>query len=436
MKKILLFIGLFGSSLCLEAQTVVTPPTKNKPTATQNKHFDMNQMKARQPHSGERATTVWLNYASSMDAYLGGGTAGPAELNSNYLFVDSTVQGEFGAGSFSSVWVHHLGDILDVKSDVFDVVDGINWDGTVSYQVDSMSIVYAYTRNVTAIDTLVVTVLTNNVTSSLYSSGFIAPTATNYGTDTLSFKTLNYSMTTNAPTGSGRKTFKVPLTDLDSSSNFVEKAFAIPGGMNVNAGKLFAASVTFKPGYTYASEDHIDDYNAFFFASYEENGATTFPTYFDCNYQSAACDYNSSSIVPQDVRYGTAGGWNGRFIPSYAYTDAYAFEHHLISYRVTAPPPSGVGINEVAANGFSLNQNQPNPFNGQTTISYSLNKGAEKISVQIFDVTGVKLFERNDSNVKAGNYSVDVNTADYAAGLYFYTINVDGQKLTKKMIAK
>ncbi|MCE3280883.1 MAG: Por secretion system C-terminal sorting protein [Bacteroidetes bacterium] len=436
MKKILLFIGLFGSSLCLEAQTVVTAPIKTQPTATQNKHFDMNQMKARQPRAGERATSAWLNYASSMDEYLGGGSAGPAELNTNYLFVDSTVHGEFGAGTFSSVWVHHLGDILDVKSDVFDVVDGINWDATVSYQVDSMSIVYAYTRNVTSIDTLVVTVLTNNVATSLYSGYFTGATAANYGTDTLSLKTLNYSMTTNAPTGSGRKTFKVPLTDLDSSSNFVEKAFAIPGAMNVNAGRLFAASVTFKPGYTWNSEDHVDDLNAFFFASYEENGAGTFPTYFDCNLNSVACDYNSSSIVTQDVRYGTAGGWNGKFIPAYAYTAPYAFEHHLISYRVTAPPPSGVGIDEVTANGFSLNQNQPNPFNGQTTISYSLDKGAEKVSVQIFDVTGVKLFERNDSNVKAGNYSVDVNTADYAAGLYFYTINVDGQKLTKKMIAK
>jgi hypothetical protein len=304
-----------------------------------------------------------------------------------------------------------------------------------------MSIVYAYTRNVNVVDTLVVTLLHNNVAANLYSSGFVAPTAANYGTDTLGFKTLNYSTTTNMATGSGRKTFKIPLDAMDEApTNYMEKAFAVPGGFNVPAGKLLGADIMFKPGYTWVPEDHVDDLNAFFFTSYEEMGGGTtggtYQTYWDCNYQSAACDYNSSSIVPQDVRYATAGTWNNRFIPSYAYGVSYGFEHHLISYRVTSPPPSGVGIEEVSAETFALIQNQPNPFNDQTTISYQLNKSAEKVSVQIFDVTGVKVFERNSSDVKAGSYSVDVNTADYAAGLYFYSITVDGQKITKKMIAE
>lgn len=431
-------MGLFGTVFGLDAQTVMTPPNNTNPTPTLNVQFDLNNLKARKSVSERTAGTFWFNYASSIDQYNGGGagSTGPAELNSNYLFPDSTVQGEFGAGNFSSVWVHHLGDILDVKSYMFNIIDGCDWTAADAYQVDSMSIVYAYTRNVNVVDTLVVTLLSNSTASNLYSSGFIGTTAANYGTDTLSFKTLNYSMTTNAATGTGRKTFKIPLDAADTAiTSYLEKSFEVPGGFNVPAGKLLGCDIMFKPGYTWVSEDHVDDLNAFFFASYEENGATTYPTFQDCNYQSAGCDYNVSSIIPQDVRYGLAGSWNGRFIPSYAYTDAYAFEHHLISYRVTNPIPT-TSIELEAGNDFALNQNQPNPFKDQTTINYSLKKSAGKVSVQVYDVTGAKLFETNDSNVKAGIYSVDVNTSEFASGLYFYSITVDGVKVTKKMIAQ
>jgi hypothetical protein len=441
MKKILLLIGLFATSMCLEAQTTMPAANSNYPTRTQPVHMDLNKLRARK-NTGERTETAWLNYAITMDQYQGGGpgSVGPAELSGNYLFPDSTVQGEFGTGNFSSVWVHHLGDILDVKSDFFAIIDGINWDATYAYQVDSMAIVYSYVRNTTEIDTLVVTLLSNSVASNLYSSGFIAPTATDYGTDTLSFKSMNYSITQNMVSGSGRKTFKIPLDDTDGtlSGDYVEKAFAVPAGFNVPANKLLGCDIMFKPGYSWNSEDHVDDLNAFFFASYEENGGSasggTFQTYVDCNYQSAGCDYNVSSIIPQDVRYANAGSWNGKFIPSYAYTVGYSFEHHLISYHVTNPIP--LAIDENTGNDFALNQNQPNPFKDQTTINYQLKKEAQTVSVQIYDVTGVKLFEKTESNVKAGNYSVDVNTTDYAAGLYFYSITVDGAKVTKKMIAE
>jgi hypothetical protein len=441
MKKLLLLIGIYGVSVCVNAQgTLPSHSNATKPTRTQNLHFDASKLKAKQAKAADRtAATTWLSYALTMDSYNGGGSTGPAVLNSNYLFPDSTVQGEFGTGNFSSVWLHHIGDVLDVKSGYFNVVDGLDWTAADAYQVDSMSIVYAYMRNLTEIDTLVVTLETNVIlsgtTNNFYSSGFLAPTATDYGTDTLGFKTLRYDQVNNVANATGKYTFKIPLDDADSDpTNYIEKAFALPIPFDVAAGKLLGCDIMFKPGYTWNSEDHVDDLNAFFFASYEENGDGTFPTYTDCNYQSAACDYNSSSTVPQDVRYNTAGTWNGKFIPSYAYPDAGSYEHHLISYRVTNPIP--LSVKENAGNDFALNQNQPNPFKDQTTINYQLKKGADNVSIQIYDVTGVKLFEKNESNAKAGSYSVEVNTSDFAAGLYFYSITVDGAKVTKKMIAE
>ncbi len=446
MKKIVLFLGMSSILFCAQAQQ--TPVSVNNQKTTTAKHmlFDKQKFIANKGlANASRATTesFWLNYGVSQDQLLGGGagSTGPSKLNSNYLFPDSTAFGEFGAGNFSSIWVHHLGDMLDVKSSVFNSIDGVTWTAATAYSVDSMSIVYGYSRNdanTAVVDTLVVTMFTNATSTNNPNSGFIGTTAANYATDTLSFKKLKYLQASNTVDAVGKYTFKIPLTIADTANTYYnEKAFKVPVPFNVPAGKLLSTDIQFIPGYTYALGDHIDYvHNAFFFTSYEENGnaggAGTFPMYYDCNYQSAACDYNLSHILPQDVRYNQAGTWNGYFIPTYAYGITYGFEHHLISYKVVNPPTAITELN----NNFSLDQNQPNPFKGATTINYQLKKYAGNVSLQIYDVRGVKLYETSTSNVKAGNYSVDVKNVSFAPGLYFYSLEVDGARVAKKMIVE
>ena len=276
---------------------------------------------------------------------------------------------------------------------------------------------------------------TNNTAANMPGYYFTGTTATAYGTDTLSFRAIKYTQATNKLNATGSYTFDVLLTNLDTAVTFYrEKQFKVPAGFVVPANKLLGSDVQFIPGYTYALGDHIDYVaNAFFFTSYEENGASTYPTYFDCNLLAASCDYNSSDIVPQDVRYNTAGTWNGLFIPAYGYTQPFAFEHHLISYKVTSPP---LGINEIGNADFALSQNQPNPFSTVTSITYDLAKSASKVSLEIFDVTGAKVFENVESNQKSGSYSVNVSNVKFTPGVYFYSLTVDGAKVTKKMIAQ
>lgn len=440
MKKILLFLGMSSILFSSQAQQTSVSVDLNKTTPAKHMLFNQQKFIANKGLSNaSRATTesFWLNYGVSQDQFLGGGvgSTGPAVLNANYLFPDSTGYGEFGAGNFAPVWIHHLADMLDVKSAVFGGIDGLTWNATTAYSVDSLSIVYGYTRNdpnTAVVDTLVVTMFTNATASNNPGSGFISTTAANYGTDTVTFKKIKYLQASNTVDAVGKYSFKVPLTIADTAGTYYnEKAFKVPVPFNVPAGKLLSTDIQFIPGYTYALGDHIDYvHNAFFFTSYEENGASTFPMYYDCNYQSASCDYNLSYILPQDVRYNQAASWNGSFIPTYAYGVTYSFEHHLISYKVVNPPTA---IKELNTN-FSLDQNQPNPFKGETTISYQLNKYAGKVSLQIFDVRGVKLYETATSNVKAGNYSVDVKNIDFAPGMYFYSLEVDGTRVAKKMI--
>lgn len=94
----------------------------------------------------------------------------------------------------------------------------------------------------------------------------------------------------------------------------------------------------------------------------------------------------------------------------------------------------GVGINETANTGIALEQNMPNPSNGSTTIRYSLANGGTNVTLEVYDVTGTLISSVDQGTRAAGQHTVDLNTTNYAAGVYFYTLNVDGVKVTKKMV--
>ena len=66
-------------------------------------------------------------------------------------------------------------------------------------------------------------------------------------------------------------------------------------------------------------------------------------------------------------------------------------------------------------------------------IRYNIAKSAN-VALEVYDVTG-KLVESVDQGQQvAGQHQIDLNTASYAPGVYFYTLNVDGVKVTRKMI--
>jgi hypothetical protein len=103
----------------------------------------------------------------------------------------------------------------------------------------------------------------------------------------------------------------------------------------------------------------------------------------------------------------------------------------VINYNVQGK--STVGILEQNEK-FSLAQNAPNPFNGETTIAYSLKSSAKNVSFYVYNVAGVRVFEKSQLNPGAGSYSLDFSKSTLAAGIYFYTLNVDGHQLTRKMV--
>lgn len=86
--------------------------------------------------------------------------------------------------------------------------------------------------------------------------------------------------------------------------------------------------------------------------------------------------------------------------------------------------------------GMQLGQNYPNPsIDGNTTITYSLNKSVDNVQLVVIDANGKEVATVNDGSKLAGTYTIELNS-QLSAGIYFYSLVADGQRLTKKMIVK
>ncbi|MES2761692.1 MAG: PKD domain-containing protein [Bacteroidota bacterium] len=306
----------------------------------------------------------WFNYGEKAEILYGT----TSDVSSNYLFPDSLGYGDFG-GTIAPCWIHHLGELVDFRSIVFSLDPSTSWvesNGAAPFKIDSMSIFYAYTRNhpnPNIIDTLIVTVFDNTSPSNLAISGMTGAPATNYLTDTICYRFPGYNSVSNlvsVPNGTmlptstpnGEYKFKVLLTLADTAIiSYREKKFNLPIPFSSNGGKLVVADVMFKPGYTYSLGQNISaTANAFYFSSMEENGHGggfgTYMNYMDCGFGSDLCDYSSSSIVSQQVRYNmSTPSWNYHYIPALAYTMPYAYEHHLISFHLIDTIPSPCQVN-------------------------------------------------------------------------------------------
>lgn len=80
----------------------------------------------------------------------------------------------------------------------------------------------------------------------------------------------------------------------------------------------------------------------------------------------------------------------------------------------------------------SLEQNHPNPFGNETTIGYTLPDGSSA-AIYIFDLTGKQVSVFN--NLKAGKNEIVISSAQLPAGLYNYSLVVNGVILdSKKML--
>lgn len=112
------------------------------------------------------------------------------------------------------------------------------------------------------------------------------------------------------------------------------------------------------------------------------------------------------------------------------------FNHHYISGVNFDFEPDGLGDIDASIDNFvKVGQNQPNPFNGETTVNIDLAEAGD-LSVEVCDITGQSIQVINKGRVAAGLHQVVIDGSNMAGGIYLYTVSAGMHKVTKKMIVK
>ena len=111
----------------------------------------------------------------------------------------------------------------------------------------------------------------------------------------------------------------------------------------------------------------------------------------------------------------------------------------LTSNGCTAPLEPGnsneldQSSNNNIQNNFKLYQNNPNPFNPTTTIRFNLPVSGF-VTIKIFNVAGKEVASLINSNLEAGQHSVEFNASNLTSGIYYYKMSDGVSTDIKKMI--
>ncbi|MBS1515505.1 MAG: T9SS type A sorting domain-containing protein [Bacteroidetes bacterium] len=127
---------------------------------------------------------------------------------------------------------------------------------------------------------------------------------------------------------------------------------------------------------------------------------------------------------------------------SFSYKDTKS-ENGVYFYRLTLEDAryAALGFEEIKLGisdipDFKLHQNNPNPFNPSTLITYEL-KSASNVKLSVFTMTGQLVAKLVDEAQTAGNYSVEFNAINYpdlSSGIYFYKLETQYSADIRKMI--
>ncbi|MCC7159413.1 MAG: T9SS type A sorting domain-containing protein [Ignavibacteria bacterium] len=179
------------------------------------------------------------------------------------------------------------------------------------------------------------------------------------------------------------------------------------------------------------------------YISYSSNDGSTWST----PKMISSCTVDGDEIYPVLSKTGNTTGNFGLLYYLSAYPGSSSFSQTTAPVSRTYPiytrvnPVTGntipIGINTISIEipeRFSLAQNYPNPFNPSTTIRFQLSK-ASTVNIKIFDVTGREIESIvKGEMVQAGTHEVKFDASKFASGVYFYSLEADNFKETKKMM--
>lgn len=94
-----------------------------------------------------------------------------------------------------------------------------------------------------------------------------------------------------------------------------------------------------------------------------------------------------------------------------------------------------VGVKELKNNVIEVGQNYPNPSNGSTVVPVNF-KQAGDATVTVTNLIGQVVYSKTFTNNSTGLNNLEINLNNANAGVYIYSVETEGYKITNKMIVE
>ena len=106
-------------------------------------------------------------------------------------------------------------------------------------------------------------------------------------------------------------------------------------------------------------------------------------------------------------------------------------EHRQIAGSAFWP----TGIDKRQEKQFYVGQNYPNPTHGNTSFSVNLLNNSSVV-IEISDIMGSKVMLMDKGMLAPGAHKITIDAGTMKAGIYFYTVKVGEESVTRKMIVQ
>ncbi len=402
-------------------------------------------------NSTARTTTThsrWYNYGDYLaDAY-------PTAFAAVYLWNDSTSVCAYSDGH-GSIFKHNdmasVGYVCDptfpLWNDVAAYPGVMAISPTDAYVIDSVFISGVYMRNnnkTTPVDTLTVAIIYGDGShasdlhyKAIDTTGGRGWIHDEYGVDSLFYMNMKHdSINNRADTFMGGfppVVQKLYLTNTDTSSAFQR---VLPVNINVPAGNKPAMSVSFKSGdptFTFGDTVFTGNtggllYKYGMFRPFVTFAGTQAVPTFAVNSKD---DMNEGTF--RDVGYNRVP--NGLYRPHWFWYNASTNgaatnQYPYFAFHITCTTCGVVGVNE-AAGKIAAVKAYPNPANNVVTLSFDGSK-ANTGSLTLNNLVGQQVITQNINNIHEGK--ITLNTATLPAGIYIYTLTVDGMRSAGRIV--
>ena len=125
----------------------------------------------------------------------------------------------------------------------------------------------------------------------------------------------------------------------------------------------------------------------------------------------------------------------GPFGSGSAYDWYYTNEVPMVRLNLNPNAVNTISEESVNTTGFEMFPSFPNPTNGVTRVQFRLDRAAD-VNFEVVDVTGKTVYTLDMGTQAPGYNSISVDASAFAAGVYTYTLSVDGERSTDRLMVK